>query len=149
MAKKYKVRTGTIFKILQEFNVPIRSNKGAKISVSKEDECKGFGIKVFQYSLEGEFLREFNSCVEAAKFVGAKKGGKISSCASGKYTHMYGYRWQYYKKDRLDNLSLLEICLGKPLKPRSRPMIAYTLNWEPLEIYESLRGTAPISGQSY
>lgn len=149
LAKKYKVRTGTIFKILQEFNVPIRSNKGAKISVSKEDECKGFGIKVFQYSLEGEFLREFNSCVEAAKFVGAKKGGKISSCANGKYTHMYGYRWQYYKKDRLDNLSLLEICLGKPLKPRSRPMIAYTLNWEPLEIYESLRGTAPISGQSY
>ena len=62
---------------------------------------------------------------------------------------MYGYRWQYYKKDRLDNLSLLEICLCKPLKPRSRPMIAYTLNWEPLEIYESLRGTAPISGQSY
>lgn len=52
--------------------------------------------KVFQYDIEGNFLREFQSISDAAKFVGTTPSNIKYTC-EGKFNHCKGYRWSYQK----------------------------------------------------
>lgn len=56
-----------------------------------------FSRKVFMYSLEGEFEKEFNSITEAAKYLGRYYGSSsnISSVCQGKLKTAYGHLWKY------------------------------------------------------
>ena len=53
-------------------------------------------IKVFQYDIEGNFLREFQSISDAAKFVETNPSNIKYTC-EGKFKHCKGYRWSYVK----------------------------------------------------
>jgi group I intron endonuclease len=53
-------------------------------------------IKVFQYDIEGNFLREFESITEAAKFVSTNPSNIKYTC-EGKFNHCKGYKWSYNK----------------------------------------------------
>lgn len=52
--------------------------------------------KVFQYDIEGNFLREFQSISDASKFVGTNPSNIKYTC-EGKFNHCKGYRWSYQK----------------------------------------------------
>ena len=52
--------------------------------------------KVFQYDIEGNFLREFQSISDASKFVGTTPSNIKYTC-EGKFNHCKGYRWSYEK----------------------------------------------------
>ena len=56
---------------------------------------KGKQKKVEQYDLNGNFIREFNSCREAARYINAPYHVGISSCCIGKQKTAYGYKWKY------------------------------------------------------
>lgn len=49
---------------------------------------------VEQYTLDGEFIAEYESCVEAANELGFA-AGNIQRCAHGKRKTAHGYRWRY------------------------------------------------------
>jgi len=50
--------------------------------------------KVYQYDLDGTFIRPFGSCREAGRHLG--KGHKyIAACANGKQKSAYTFRWSY------------------------------------------------------
>jgi group I intron endonuclease len=49
---------------------------------------------ILMYDLEGNFVKEFESCTNAGKFVGCK-ANDISTCASGKRTQARGYVFRY------------------------------------------------------
>lgn len=51
-------------------------------------------IKVFQYDIEGNFLREFQSISDAAKFVETNPSNIKYTC-EGKFNHCKGYKWSY------------------------------------------------------
>jgi len=51
-------------------------------------------IKVFQYDIEGKFLREFQSISDAAKFVETNPSNIKYTC-EGKFKHCKGYKWSY------------------------------------------------------
>ena len=51
-------------------------------------------IKVFQYDIEGKFLREFQSISDAAKFVETNPSNIKYTC-EGKFNHCKGYKWSY------------------------------------------------------
>ena len=61
--------------------------------------------KVYQYSLNGEFLQEFETITDAAKTVGNKKPTQICAVCNGKQKTAYGFRWSYDKVDKLSELS--------------------------------------------
>ena len=61
-------------------------NKGKSVKSSK-------GKKVYQYDLEGNFLKEWNSIKEAESIIG--KG--IGNCARGKSKTSNGFVWKYEK----------------------------------------------------
>lgn len=52
--------------------------------------------KVFQYDIEGNFLREFQSFADAAQFVKTSPSNIKYTC-EGKFNHCKGYRWSYEK----------------------------------------------------
>ena len=50
---------------------------------------------IFQYDLEGNFIKEWSSIIEAAKYLNKKEGTSISHCLRGKSKKAYGYKWKY------------------------------------------------------
>lgn len=56
----------------------------------KNYKCK----KVFQYTLEGDFIRSFNSCAEATDFIGCSDTLIQLCCSNGCKTGK-GFRWSY------------------------------------------------------
>jgi len=50
--------------------------------------------KVFQYDIEGNFLREFQSFADAAQFVKTSPSNIKYTC-EGKFRHCKGYKWSY------------------------------------------------------
>jgi hypothetical protein len=52
---------------------------------------------VDQLTLEGDFIRTWPSGKEAARALGSKFSGSISSCASGRFPTALGFKWRYSK----------------------------------------------------
>jgi group I intron endonuclease len=50
--------------------------------------------KVYQYDMDGNFIRPFDSCGEAAKNIG-KSDSPINKCARGKQSQAHGFKWSY------------------------------------------------------
>lgn len=57
---------------------------------------------LFQYTLNGEFVKEWNSAVEAIEFLGYGNSNNINDCARGKYKSTYGFIWEYKKNLRTE-----------------------------------------------
>jgi group I intron endonuclease len=56
-------------------------------------------LPLYQYDLEGNFIKEFKEGAgEAIKEIGKGNPNNINDCARGKYHSTYGFRWKY-KKD--------------------------------------------------
>lgn len=51
-------------------------------------------VKVYQYTLDNQFIREFDSCKEAEITFG-KTSSNISNCCRGKLKTAYGFKWSY------------------------------------------------------
>lgn len=52
-------------------------------------------IKVSMYSLQGEFIKTFDSIVEAQEYANIKSKSNITQCCKGKVFSSGGYRWSY------------------------------------------------------
>lgn len=50
---------------------------------------------VIQYSLKGEFIREYKSINEAERVSGLKNSSGISACCNGKLKTAYGFVWRF------------------------------------------------------
>jgi group I intron endonuclease len=61
---------------------------------NKIKTCKERSKPIIMLSLQEISLKEFVSCVEAAKHVNGSCGN-ISSCANGRLKTSYGYKWKY------------------------------------------------------
>ena len=49
---------------------------------------------VRQYSLDGEFIKDWPSAIEVTRQLGFNQGG-ISRCCLGQIVQAYGYKWEY------------------------------------------------------
>lgn len=58
-----------------------------------DDLCPN-SIPINQYTLDGVFIRRWNSAREAMRQMG-KKSNKIYLCCKHKKSQMYGYKWEY------------------------------------------------------
>jgi len=63
------------------------------------------GKKVYQYDIEGNFINEFKSIMEAGRKLNINSHG-ISVCCLEKTQTSRGFRFKFYKTDKLDKLSL-------------------------------------------
>lgn len=72
--------------------------------------------QVSMYSLDGEFIKEFNSITEAEKETGVL-GVNISACCKHKIRQSGGYQWRYEKLDMVEKVRPKKI--AEDLRTRS------------------------------
>ena len=69
----------------------VSSETRKKLSESRIDKCT---VSILQFSLEGEFIQEWNSMINAKKHLNFKSN-HISECCSGKIKTAHGFIWKY------------------------------------------------------
>lgn len=73
----------------------IHSDELDKAKALEKRIDKGCERAVSQYSLNGEYIRDFCSITDANIFFSGKRTGHISSVCAGKRKSAYGYIWRY------------------------------------------------------
>lgn len=96
-------------------------------------------LKVYQYTLEGEFIRKFNSIQEAADAVGCTRG-LIELCGAEKCATGAGYRWNYKFYKRLPKL--------KPMTQSSKwkPVCQYDIQGDFIAEYPCVKIASEQTG---
>lgn len=61
-----------------------------------EAAAKACSKPILQFTLDGEFVKEYPSLIEASRQTGIHQGN-ISCCCNGKRNHACGYKWKYKK----------------------------------------------------
>ena len=64
--------------------------------------------KVYQYDLDGNFIKEFESITQAEKETSIL-GVNITACCKGRVRQSGGYQWRYYKQDNIDKVRAKKI----------------------------------------
>lgn len=62
-------------------------------------------IKVYQYSLDGTFIKEWESIIQIEKELGFADTN-ISACCKGKQHTAYGYIWRFEKFDKVEPVNV-------------------------------------------
>lgn len=83
--------------------------------------------KVYQYDLEGNYLKEFSSVNEIEKLIGAYKN-HIRECCLGKLKSYLGYRWSYEKVDRIPPIQY---------KTNAIPVVQFDKDWNFIKEWKS------------
>ena len=68
-------------------------HKGEELKISSNQK------KVYQYDLDNNFIKEYDSARKAAKELGFKSSSGIVNCCNGKSKTSHGYIWRHEKYD--------------------------------------------------
>lgn len=134
IGNQFGVSRDTIKRILIKNNIEIRNN---------EESCSK---KVYQYSNEGVFIKEYNRVSQAGKENKISSTKISKSCLTGYSAG--GFLWSYEKMDEYP-LTLQEKILGKKIYSDKKPVVQYDLSGSPLFIYSSIRKTSKILNSKY
>ena len=90
--QKYNLNYGTHVQRLTQTN--IKNGHYYRLgNIASKNNSK----KVYQYSLDGVFLTEYQSCRKAEIALNNNVTGVISKCANVKLLSAYGYKWSFTK----------------------------------------------------
>lgn len=98
------------------------TRENVRDAISKEYLCKGYYLsyekldkfivkekikrsaqdKIYQYDLNGDFIREFDNCESASSTLGISKKSLQSKAATN--NTYKGFQWSYLKEEKLDNI---------------------------------------------
>lgn len=109
----------------------ISSNVGHELSQEhKEKLIKSASKIVWQFDLDGNFIKEFPSAAEAARELGGDVSSQIIACCRGKGKTSKGYQWRYagenpgkYITEKVSHKGIS----GKA-NPKSKTVYQYDLN---------------------
>lgn len=110
---------------LHAFRTGLRKN-------AKYGDCL-MSKKVYQYDLQGNFIKEWGSSTEAADYYGIYPSG-IIDCANRKHETCAKYIWRYYKKDKIDNSNYL--------KTLPKKVYQYDLQGKLIKVWNSAKDAA-------
>lgn len=89
-------------------------------------------IPVCMYDFDGNFIQEFNSQIEANKYLGNKKNGtsQILKCCREECLTAFGYIWRFYSTDKIDITNIKN-------KIRNKTILQYSCSMELLNKFEN------------
>ena len=100
------------------------SNEGGKFIVHSKQR------KIKQYTIQGEYIKTWDSIVEAEHFLNVKRAqSNIVACCQGRKNRAYGYVWRYEEDDKET----------KPLKPYRAPVCQFDKNNNYIATYDTIR----------
>lgn len=105
---------------------------------SKTEKFKERYKRVYQYTLEGDFIAEWDNLTLAAESCGGiNKITGISQCCNGKRKTAYGFQWRYKKFDRLSKQELTGV---------KKRIVQKDLEGNVIQVYNSVSEAADALG---
>lgn len=120
---------------------------GRKMSNKTKQKIRNSNRKpIYQYNLNGIFVKEWFNATEAGIYFGKDKS-KICSCARGVRKSAYNFLWSYIKVDRLPKYIKPRIVISEKqrlnlIKINSIPVLQYDLDDNFIKEWESTKVAA-------
>ena len=99
---------------------------------------------VYQYDLDGNFLKEFESITQAEKETSVF-GANISACCKNKVRQAGGFQWRYYKQNNIGKVRAKKI--ADDLKTRYCKMVAAFQNGIEVRRFNSVLEASEFIGK--
>lgn len=109
----------------------------AKIQKGIINKSKTAPKKVYQYSLDGVFLKEYETTIIAEKETGVKKELITMSCRESGKRQAKGFLWTYERLDKIEY---------KPYSKNNKRVAQYDLNGNFIKEFESIKEANAILG---
>lgn len=94
---------------------------------------------IFQYDLNGNFIKQYDSIKQILENSDIKYTGNISSVALGNRTKAYNYLWFYdYKGESLNLTTEEKVILNKEPPIKNKPIIAIDKNFKVFKEYKNV-----------
>ena len=85
---------------------------------------------ILQYSIDGKFLKVWDSIVEASEYYNKHSNGSITNCLVGNSKSALGFQWRYFVED-------YPLVIPPALNLKCNRIIQYTLDGELVKVWES------------
>lgn len=105
------------------------TKKVDKVKINKllqDRSCQNASKMVYQYDLDGNYIRSFNSVIEAAIELNVPTKSLVAECNRRQH-HFLGYLWYYDKLDRVPKY-----------KPRRRKIAQYTKYGKLVKVWDCI-----------
>lgn len=79
---------------ISKYHLGRKTSEETKAKMSSSSTLKR---PIIQFTLDGKFIKEWNSATEAGVFIVGKKRSSISSCVRNKTNTAYGFKWEFKK----------------------------------------------------
>lgn len=128
-------------------------NFGYNISVGGEKTIAGLynlssmSVPVYQYDLNGNFLAEFPSMMEAERVTGIENSA-ICACCKGKHHYTKNFIWSYEKHDKIDKIDPKQMRYELIIKKQEKKVYQYDASGKFIKEYKSLSEASRITNIS-
>lgn len=93
--------------------------------------------KVYQYDLNGNFIKEWTSISEVERQLNIDNSG-ISMCCKGKIKYFHNNQWRYEYSDSIDSINVFDL-RSKNKKNKGKKVYQYSINGEYIGEYNNSR----------
>ena len=152
--RKYGIQNFQIFKIEEIDNSLLNerekfwikklhthiTEQGYNLTWGGEQCSDNLKVCCYQYDIDGNFIQNFLSIADAARFVNGAHSN-IIKVMQGKLNIAYGYRWSYIQTDKLEKIMTNHTGASKKI-------YQYDLNYNFIKNYSSSKEAARALGKS-
>lgn len=115
---------------------------GFNLSSGGEHNSTGYlnnslSIKVYQYDLDGNFIKEWSSMSEAERQLDISSS-EISMCCKGKLKYSHNSQWKYEYLDKIDPINVFDLH-SKHNKYKGKKVYQYSMDGKYIDEYTSAR----------
>lgn len=121
--------------------VKFENSNGYNITLGGDGGFAWNSRKIAQFSLDGKFIRCFDSSEQAQLFVNSN-GSSVKGCANGRYKQAYGYIWKWF--DEWDGNDIIPY--EKPKSSRRKRIVQVDLDGNYIETFDSVTDASLKSG---
>lgn len=130
------------------------NNFGYNVSSGGDSSNEGIynlpsmSIPVYQYNLDGKFLAEFPSMMEAERKTGIDNSA-ICACCRGLHSYTKNFIWSYKKHDKINGIDKKQLRYDLITQKQEKKVYQYNLSGIFIREYKSLSEAGKISGVNF
>ena len=123
---------------------------GYNISIGGDSSNSGIynlpsmSVPVYQYDLNGNFLAEYPSMMEAERQTGINNSA-ICACCKGTHNYTKNFIWSYEKHEKIDSVDPKQLRYELITKNQEKNVYQYDLNGNFIQSYKSLAEASKIT----
>ena len=117
-------------------------------TISGSYNLPSMSVPVYQYDLEGNFLAEYPSMMEAERITGINNSA-ICACCKGIHHYTKKFIWSYDKYDKIQGINPKEMRYELIIKKQEKKVYQYDLDGSFIVQFRSVKEASKATGVNY